>query len=82
MSFYKSENNNEKPITYLLPNEDFAFTKIKQPVVFTGVKAKVYATYPFENTDKVIIDLSSIGIKNITRIAINKQGTKMALVAE
>lgn len=82
MSFYKSEKNNEKPITYLLPNEDFAFAKIKVPVVFTGVKAMVYATFPFENKNKIIVDLSSLGIKSITRIAINKEGTKMAIVAE
>jgi len=67
---------------YTLPNEDFAILLSFQPIYFTGVKSKIMASYPFKNADKVILDLASKGIKNITRIAISSDGTKMAIVAE
>ena len=62
---------------YTLPNEDFAILLSFQPIYFTGVKSKIMASYPFKNADKVILDLASKGIKNITRIDV-----KVGLIEE
>ncbi len=80
-NYMKSIKDREKNY-YSLPNEDYAILLSFQPIYFTGVKSKIMASYPFKNTDKVILDLSNKGIKNITRIAISSDGTKMAIVAE
>ena len=80
-NYMKSIKDREKNY-YSLPNEDYAILLSFQPIYFTGVKSKIMASSPFKNTDKVILALSNKGIKNITRIAISSDGTKMAIVAE
>ena len=77
----KNKKEREKNY-YTLPNEDFAIQLSLQPIYFTGVKSKIMASFPFKNKDKVMMDLSNRGIKNITRIAISSDGTRMAIVAE
>ncbi len=78
MKSIKERENNY----YKLPNEDFAILLSFQPIYITAVKSKIMASFPFKNTDKLMMDLSNNGIKNITRIAISSDGTKMAIVAE
>ncbi len=80
-NYMKNVKEREKNY-YSLPNEDFAILLSFQPIYITGVKSKIIASYPFKNADKVVLDLANKGIKNITRIAISSDGTKMAIVAE
>ena len=65
-----------------IPSEDFAYMRATLPVIFTGVKSKIMVTVLPTKRNATLLDLSSYGIKNITRIAVNKAGTKMAIVAE
>ena len=65
-----------------IPNEDFALLRTKQPLVFAGVQAKIVVISIYNRKQKTLLDLSAYGIKNITRIAINKDATRMAIVAE
>ncbi len=65
-----------------LKSEDFTFLNSKEPALLNGLKSKIFTLFPNQSVEKSIIDLSGIGIKNISRIAINREGNKLAIVAE
>ena len=65
-----------------IESEDFdLINKQKQQVVY-GKGSVLYTTFVYEQKKKVLVDLSSYGIQNITRIAVSPDGKQMAIVAE
>jgi len=64
--------------------QDFALWELKDfPLYVFGVKSQLLILDDFLTGDLVtIMDYKDLGIKNITRIAISPDGTKMAIVAE
>jgi WD40 repeat protein len=67
-----------------LPGEDFCFINSTNMIMPDG--AKLYrniSRYADSGKDwSLTADLTKLGLKKITRIAVNKDGTKMAIVAE
>lgn len=82
LSSYNSITHEISPKTYDLYSEDFAFINTKEPIVISGKNTELTAYYLQKNKEKNLINLSDLGIKKITRIAINSEGTRMAIVAE
>jgi tricorn protease-like protein len=80
------KGNKKKFITYLSPKvEDFCLFKKDETINADG--AIIYHEFLYgwrveDGTVEKLIDLSSYGITNITRIAISPDGKKMAIVAE
>ncbi len=62
-----------------IESEDYIL--IEQKVLY-GYKSKLFSTFNYKEDKKELLDLSSLGITNITRIAISPDGTKLAIVAE
>jgi hypothetical protein len=53
-----------------------------EPLYITGKGSKIYASYLFQKKDKELIDLANKNIKKITRVAVSKDGRRLAIVAQ
>lgn len=62
-----------------LPTQDFEFLN---DVLIYADGAVLYSIRLSDQRKQQIMDLTSYGIKQISRIAVNKQGTQLAIVAE
>jgi len=62
-----------------IETEDFEF--VGKRVIY-GLNSEIISTSAYVDDKRKVIDLSAFGIKNISRMAINADGTKLAIVAE
>jgi len=77
-----SDGRRHKMYEYSSPfkAEDFAFCYPYFSTIVLANGSKLYSVYLVLRLQNEIVDLSSLGIKNITRIAISADGKKMAIV--
>ena len=61
--------------------QDYAWLNDSQIIIGSGNKIFLYDTFSNEEW-KQVADLSDYKIKDITRLAVSPDGTKLALVAE